>query len=105
MANKEEGYNGYTNYETWNCKLWMDNDQGEYEYIKETAKDIVKKAKKTDVWIKEDSAKFGIADFIKSHVEENTPDIKGMYSDILNAALSEINYREIAEMILDEIKE
>ena len=23
-------YNGWYNYETWNLKLWLDNDQGTY---------------------------------------------------------------------------
>jgi hypothetical protein len=25
-------YNGWSNYETWNVKLWMDNDEGSYNY-------------------------------------------------------------------------
>ncbi len=28
----EKGYNGWSNYETWNVKLWMDNDEGSYNY-------------------------------------------------------------------------
>ena len=25
-------YNGWTNYETWNVALWMDNDETSYQY-------------------------------------------------------------------------
>ena len=25
-------YNGYSNYETWNVCLWLDNDPGTYHY-------------------------------------------------------------------------
>lgn len=25
-------YNGWTNYETWNVALWMDNDESSYQY-------------------------------------------------------------------------
>ena len=26
-------YNGWTNYETWVTKLWMDNDEGSQEWF------------------------------------------------------------------------
>ena len=26
-------YNAWSNYETWNFKLWLDNDQDVYNYI------------------------------------------------------------------------
>ena len=26
-------YNGWSNYETWNFKLWLDNDQDVHNYI------------------------------------------------------------------------
>jgi len=28
-------YNGYENYETWNVALWIQNDEGLYNYAKE----------------------------------------------------------------------
>ena len=28
-------YNGYTNYQTWNIALWIDNDQGLHEQVQE----------------------------------------------------------------------
>lgn len=28
-------YNGWTNYETWNVVLWIENDEGIYNYIQE----------------------------------------------------------------------
>jgi len=33
---KAKTYNGWTNYETWNVALWMDNDYGNYLKAKES---------------------------------------------------------------------
>ena len=29
-----QDYNGWTNYETWNVALWMDNDETEYQWAR-----------------------------------------------------------------------
>jgi Txe/YoeB family toxin of Txe-Axe toxin-antitoxin module len=31
-------YNGWANYETWNFKLWLDNDEASYKRIQELVK-------------------------------------------------------------------
>ena len=33
-VHKAMSYNGWTNYETWNVALWIDNDETSYEYAK-----------------------------------------------------------------------
>lgn len=97
---KAEGYSGWTNYETWAAALWIDNDQGTYEMIGE--------------WADEALAGEGsgrdpenvLADQIKDMIEEGAPELEAsMYSDMLNSALSEINYYEIAEGKIEEAKE
>ena len=35
----DKKYNGWTNYETWNVMLWMNNDIGFYEQLKEIISD------------------------------------------------------------------
>lgn len=31
---KEQGYNGWSNYETWNVALWIGNDESFYDFAK-----------------------------------------------------------------------
>lgn len=95
-------YSGWTNYETWNVALWLGNDQGSYEMLQEWVQDAVEKND-----YDADGAASDVADSIKDFVEENAPDLDAsMYSDMLNAALGEVNYYEIAENeVSDYIRE
>ena len=43
MTHKD--YNGWTNYETWNVKLWMDNDESTYHYWQEQTDELWKRAR------------------------------------------------------------
>ena len=31
---QDQGYNGWTNYETWNVTLWIGNDESLYDFAK-----------------------------------------------------------------------
>lgn len=97
-------YNGWTNYETWNVKLWLDNEQGTYELQKEMVRQS-RQTPKVDVWTKEETTRFTLADLLKDFVEENNPlaNDASMYSDLMSAALSEVNWQEIADSILEEV--
>lgn len=76
-------YNGYTNYETWAVALWIDNNQGDSEYWQEQAGEAIS--------IHE------LADQIKETHEEALPEVSGFAADLLNAAMSEVNWYELAE--------
>lgn len=108
---EEKGYNGWKNYETWNIKLWIDNDQGEQEYWLDTAKEVLKNAKKDKYSSKEQNAKRDLADELKQHFEDNADEAlkeewkASTFSDLLRAALSEVNWYEIADAQLREVKE
>jgi hypothetical protein len=95
MADK--GYNGWSNYETWNVKLWIDNDEGSYLYWREQVR---------DAWEHNDHDRDDtigdLARLLKDEHEENTPTVTGVYADLLNAALSEVDWYEIAEAMVED---
>jgi hypothetical protein len=79
-----EKYNGWVNYETWVVKLWLDNDQGLYEMVREWSIDIT------------DTHELG--DRIEEELKGFTP-ATGVYADLLNASMSKVDWYEIAEAI------
>jgi hypothetical protein len=98
------GYNGWTNYETWNVALWYGNEQGSQDYWNENAADALRnahgEADDADGW--KDVAVDTLADMMKEDATENTPTSSGFYADLLNAALSEVNWHEIARHYVGE---
>ncbi len=90
-------YNGWNNYETWNAKLWIDNDQGSQEHWQSRAADCL-----TDVEGDKDDAARMLADELESSSDENAPEASGMYADMLRAALDAIDWREIADSMIDD---
>ncbi len=94
MTHKE--YNGWTNYETWLVKLWMDNNEGSYGYFREMAEEYYK--------VDRDNAG-GLADAIKEAHQEALPELSGLASDLMGAAMSEVNWHEIAESLMNDAKE
>ena len=56
------------------------------------------------VWTVDEAKKFTLADRLKEFVEEANPlaDQATMFTDLLNAALSEVDWHEIAEAFLSE---
>lgn len=98
-------YNGWTNYETWNVKLWMDNDEGSYHFWKEATLDALDEGYDgmTRHESVKDAARARLADQLKEHHEEAAPDLgASCYADLLGAALSEVNWCEIAESLIDD---
>ena len=95
----KEKYQRWANYQTWNVKLWIDNDEElqrrfeiEATYLKNSFND---KNKHIRV----------LSESIQNFVEKSNPlndKEPTMYSDVLINALAWVNYREIAEAYLEE---
>jgi hypothetical protein len=102
----DTNYNGWRNYETWNVKLWMDNDEGLYDHWNERAAQAW-----TDADGDKDEARTALADDLREYwdreSDERLAELGGKvpnscYADLLNAALSEVDWHEIASALLDD---
>ena len=94
-------YNGWSNYETWNVALWFDNEPGSYEYRREVSRDHLESADGD-----KDTAVSDVADWLKDDINVRSPDLgASMYADLLNAAISEVNWYEIAKHWVEEAVE
>jgi hypothetical protein len=103
-------YNGWTNYETWAVNLWMDHEQGSQEYWREQARAAWKQTgdKTPNQFLTHhENARARLADVLKDEhdTQSEHPVFKAaegtVYGDLLNAALSEVNWFEIAEALLE----
>lgn len=105
---RDEKYNGYANYETWAVALWLDNEEGTSRYWREAAREEKREAPKCwqvreNVWQAERAATYRLADRIKEEVTEEAPELGPcLYSDLLNAALSSVEWQEVAEVFLED---
>jgi hypothetical protein len=103
-------YNGWTNYETWAVALWIDNDQGSQEHWGGVAHEAYEEAVRDpnedtrDQWTH--SAAVAVAERLKDDLtdEESCPLLgqASVYSDLLTAALGEVNWYEIAEHMVED---
>lgn len=108
-------YNGWTNYETWCVNLYLDNEQATQEEWQDEARSCLEVAREdldavsdepvTDEKVREEAI-FVLSRFMKDEFcGESSPDVPGFYGDLLRAALSEVNWHEIARHYIDAVLE
>jgi hypothetical protein len=98
-------YNGWTNYETWNVKLWIDNEEGSYNYWREVAREELGQASADAIMSKEERAAWELSKRLEDEFSEGKPDLgASCWADLLNAALSEVDWSEIATAMIGDIE-
>lgn len=105
-------YNGWTNYETWCVNLWMSNDANTDEFYREMAQEVYdeaeneKRADGTVLFSRDEVATRILADRLKDELEERQSELTGVcgvFADLLCAALSEVDWHEIAEHYIEDV--
>jgi hypothetical protein len=93
MEHKE--YNGWFNYETWLVNLWLSNDQDTYDMVRDMISDPYS-----------DRAEIDLADTLKEYIEDSNPlaDEANLFSDLINAAINEVNFEDIAEHWIEDYR-
>ena len=93
-------YNGWKNYETWATKLWMDCTYGECIYWRESAQELANQHGPES----EDKGRYELAEMMKEIYEDSIPDLgTNIYSDLLDYALSRVDWYEIAENYYSDV--
>ncbi len=109
--NEREKYQGWTNYETWTVSLWLNNEEASYRYWRNAARrhrrDALQCERVIDgTWTEVEAAKFNLADQLKEEITDAGPlQNASVYGDLLDAALKEVDWQEIAQSLLDEVSE
>ena len=85
------GYNGWTNYETWAVALWLDNDEGTYNLVRE--------------WAHDADGPADLANTLKDYTEEANPlaDAASVYTDLLGSAIESVDWHEVATTLLADV--
>ena len=102
-----EEYNGWTNRETWATMLYIDNDEGLINPLTEVAKQLIEEEGNNGI-----SALSDMAQEVESFISDDVLNFDNistnrnaflMLSDI--GSLYRVNWREIAESLLENVKE
>ena len=97
-------YNGWTNYETWLCNLHYD------DFFTDQAQEAWESAEANETFPREENAAIALKEVIESTVEEFTQESlsggqqNAFVNDLVNSALREVNYYEIAKNYILEVE-
>jgi len=102
-------YQGWTTYETWAVALWLDNDQALYDHARRLTRWAWQEAltsRHMQEWgfTQQEAAISRLAEVLRDFIEERNPVTEAsVYADLMNAAICEVNWREVAESYIKEL--
>lgn len=107
MTEPDSSYNGWSNYETWIVNLWLGNDEGSYNTCRTLAQRCFEEAVADQVLSRKERACYQLAKELKEMIEDGNPlaSEASVYADLINASLSEVNWKEVANSLLGEVAE
>ena len=76
-------YNGWPNYETWCAHLWITNEEAPERHWRERAQVL--------------GDPYKLALELRHELDEEAPEVGGLYGDLMRAALSEIDHLALAK--------
>lgn len=104
---RDTTYNGWSNYETWVVKLWIDNDgyAGGAESVADQAKYFLSQDTADG-----DEATYALARWIEDAIDQDidNSDAKalneGLFADLLGRSLTKVDWNEIAAAYIEEVE-
>lgn len=96
---EESGYQGWKNYPTWAVSLWVNNDEGLYGFFQEAADDLREDFSGRELIQRVAGV---LEDIIENMADEQASGLLGgPLSDLLQYAIDQVDYFEIAENFLE----
>jgi hypothetical protein len=85
----------------------LGNDEGSYNTCRTLAQRCFEEAVADQVLSRKERACYQLANSLKEMIEDGNPlaSDASVYADLINASLSEVNWKEIANCLLDETED
>jgi len=93
-------YNGWTNYETWAVNLRISNERSSCEFWTRRTQELLADSPKEENW--RVAVELLSAELCEAIKDECVIEKASLASDLMNAALGEVDWHEIAQALIDE---
>jgi hypothetical protein len=106
-AESETSYQGWTNYATWCVASWLMNESGSYHHWRDRTRSTVRGAWSMENvfngrWTETEGARIGLSSQLKEEIQEAIPLIDAsLYSDLLQSAMDNVEWPEIARSFIE----